>query len=60
MVSRRLLGFLDESPETCQLFVELGGLNAALETLDRFTTSSNIQTKVLGLLVSASEKFTCS
>lgn len=52
-----MLGFLDESPETCQLFVELGGLNAALDTLDRFTTSSNIQTKVLGLLVSVSEKF---
>ncbi|VDM38201.1 unnamed protein product [Toxocara canis] len=40
-----LWNLTDESPETCQLFVELGGLNAALETLDRFTSSSNIQTK---------------
>uniref|UniRef100_A0A915A5W9 Protein zer-1 homolog-like C-terminal domain-containing protein n=1 Tax=Parascaris univalens TaxID=6257 RepID=A0A915A5W9_PARUN len=50
-----LWNLTDESPETCQLFVELGGLNAALETLDRFTTSSNIQTKVLGLLNNVAE-----
>ncbi|MFH4976239.1 hypothetical protein AB6A40_002948 [Gnathostoma spinigerum] len=50
-----LWNLTDESPETCQLFVYLGGLDAALAALNRFSDSANIQTKVLGLLNNVAE-----
>ncbi|MCP9262186.1 hypothetical protein DINM_005474 [Dirofilaria immitis] len=45
----------DESPVTCRLFVQLGGIAAAFGILEQYRNNTNIQTKVLGLLNNIAE-----
>uniref|UniRef100_A0A2K6VEL0 Protein zer-1 homolog-like C-terminal domain-containing protein n=1 Tax=Onchocerca volvulus TaxID=6282 RepID=A0A2K6VEL0_ONCVO len=50
-----LWNLTDESPVTCRLFVQLGGIAAAFGVLDQYQNNTSIQTKVLGLLNNIAE-----
>uniref|UniRef100_A0A915Q5T2 Protein zer-1 homolog-like C-terminal domain-containing protein n=1 Tax=Setaria digitata TaxID=48799 RepID=A0A915Q5T2_9BILA len=50
-----LWNLTDESPVTCRLFVQLGGIAAAFGVLEQYQNNTNIQTKVLGLLNNIAE-----
>ncbi|VIO95098.1 Leucine Rich Repeat family protein [Brugia malayi] len=50
-----LWNLTDESPVTCRLFVQLGGIAAAFGILEQYQNNTNIQTKVLGLLNNIAE-----
>ncbi|KAL3995581.1 hypothetical protein ACH3XW_26410 [Acanthocheilonema viteae] len=50
-----LWNLTDESPVTCRLFVQLGGIAAAFGVLEHYQNNTNIQTKVLGLLNNIAE-----
>ncbi|KAM3718870.1 Early embryogenesis protein [Dirofilaria immitis] len=50
-----LWNLTDESPVTCRLFVQLGGIAAAFGILEQYRNNTNIQTKVLGLLNNIAE-----
>lgn len=47
--------FADESPTTCTVFLQEGGLDLFLEVLNTFNGENSIQTKVLGLINNVAE-----
>jgi Zyg-11 family protein len=44
--SNLILGTLDESPETCSIFLREGGLELFLQVLEAFPGESTVETKV--------------
>ncbi|XP_021002485.1 protein zyg-11 homolog [Parasteatoda tepidariorum] len=50
-----LWNLTDESPRTCNVFLELGGLQLFLDVLMRFIGESSVETKVLGLMNNIAE-----
>jgi Zyg-11 family protein len=47
--------FTDESPTTCGVFLEEGGLDLFLEVLQTFPGEATVETKVLGLVNNIAE-----
>ncbi|KAG8192667.1 hypothetical protein JTE90_009696 [Oedothorax gibbosus] len=50
-----LWNLTDESPKTCGVFLDLGGLQLFLDVLKRFDGESSVETKVLGLMNNIAE-----
>ena len=50
-----LWNLTDESPMTCQVFLEEGGMDLFIDVLDTFPGDKCIETKVLGLLNNIAE-----
>ena len=50
-----LWNLTDESPQTCEMFLNLGGLKLFLQVLETFPGEMSIETKVLGLLNNIAE-----
>ena len=50
-----LWNLTDESPTTCSVFLEEGGMDLFSDTLDTFPGDNCIETKVLGLLNNIAE-----
>lgn len=52
---KRILNFLDESPSTCKVFLEEGGMSLFLNVLEVFAGECEVETKVLGLINNIAE-----
>ncbi|CAG2167458.1 unnamed protein product [Oppiella nova] len=50
-----LWNLTDESPKTCQMFLQKGGLDLYLQVLQRFEGDCAVETKVLGLVNNIAE-----
>ncbi|XP_055931857.1 protein zyg-11 homolog B-like [Argiope bruennichi] len=50
-----LWNLTDESPKTCGVFLQLGGLQLFLSVLNKFAGESAVETKVLGLMNNIAE-----
>lgn len=46
---------LDESPTTCKVFIDEGGLQLYMNILNTFVNDSTVETKVLGLVNNIAE-----
>lgn len=50
-----LWNLTDESPRTCSMFLEKGGIRLYLEVLEKYGGESAVETKILGLLNNIAE-----